>query len=530
MFRLLRYFAFTSAAVLLAAAVLLVTLYRQTAWDEVLNSAEQGNTVLAQSLANAIWLHHAERIEMSRNDIDRLGERSENHYLDEAIARLSLGLPVLKVKIFNADGVVVYSTDPKEIGEELDHNPERFAAARQGKTSSEILRRNDSHPSFNEFPGRDVVETYLPLHEPGGEMRGVFELYADVTERFSDIKQMSAGLLGGLLAGFALLYGGLLLVVRRAEQILRSQYVSLRESRKSLIVKNRALTAEIGRRTEIEAELREARDGAEAASRAKSQFLANMSHELRTPLNAVIGFSEVMVNELLGQVSPPRYREYAQDIRDSGRHLLALVNNVLDLAKVESGHMDVDLAPFDVADLVRETVRGVEPDIARNCNSLRVHFSKDLGTMVSDEIRVRGVLTNLIDNAAKFTRNGRIEVEVWWETDGGDGTESVLFRVSDTGIGMDERRIEAMFEEFTQHDSSITRSFGGTGLGLSICRRSCEALGGSIAIESAVGEGTTVTVRLPDGRRFQEAAYRNGAARRSARRSPDPARGRAAAE
>ena len=530
MFRLLRYFAISSAAVLFAAAVLLVILYRQTALDEVLHSAEQGNTVLAQSLANAIWLHHAESIETSRDDIDRLSERPETLYLDEAIARLSVGLPVLKVKIFNADGLVVYSTDAKEIGEELDHNPERFAAARQGNTSSEILRRNDSHPPFNEFPGRDVVETYLPLHGPGGEMRGVFELYADMTERFSDIKQMAAGLLGGLLVGFALLYGGLLLVVRRAEQILRSQYVSLRESRESLIAKNRALKAEIDRRAEIEAELREARDGAEAASRAKSQFLANMSHELRTPLNAVIGFSEVMVNELLGQVSPPRYRDYARDIRNSGRQLLALVNNVLDLAKVESGRMDVDLAPFDVADLVRESVRGVESDIARNCNRLRVDCAKDLGTMVSDETKVRGVLTNLIGNAAKFTRNGRIEVEARRETKGGDGAESVLFRVSDTGIGMDEQRIEAMFEEFTQHDGSITRSFGGTGLGLSICRRSCEALGGSIAIESAMGEGTTVTVRLPDGRRLREAEHRHGAAPRPARRSPDPAQGRAAAE
>lgn len=497
MFKLLRYFSVASAACLIAVTILLFVLYRQTAIEEVINSAENGNTVLAQSLANAIWLYHADQTgQMSLDDIDQLAERTETLYLDEAIERLSVGLPVLKIKIFNDDGVVVYSTNPDDIGQHLDHNAKHFDSARQGNTSSEILHGSDSVPSAGEFADRDVVETYLPVLGLGGEVRGVFELYADVSRKFTDIRRMSIALLSGLLVGAVLLYGGLLLVVDRAEKIMRSQYLSLRESRERLVEKNRALTAEISRRAEIEAELREARDGAEAANRAKSQFLANMSHELRTPLNAVIGFSQIMADEVLGCISPPRYRQYARDIRDSGQHLLALVNNVLDLAKIESGKMDIDMSPFDIHGIVHDSARTVESELVTNCNTLRVECPRDLGTMVSEEIKVRGVLVNLIGNAAKFTRNGRIEVEARWDSDSAD--EGVMFRISDTGIGMDEGRIEEMFDEFTQHDNSITRSFGGSGLGLSICRRHCEALGGSIMIESVPGEGTMVTVRLPD--------------------------------
>lgn len=499
MFKLLRYFAITSAVILVAVTILIFLVYRQTTIEEVLKSAEHGNTVLAQSLANAVWLNHADRlVPVSDEDIDGLAEQPETLYLGEVIDRLRMGLPVLKVKVFNAEGLVVYSTDPVDIGLKVDHNTEHFNSAQYGTTSSQFLHSNDPFSSTDQFPGRDVVETYLPVFGPDGDVRGVFELYADVTQRYTDIKAMGAALLGGLLVGSALLYGGLLLVVRRAGRIMERQYMSLRYSRERLKGKNRALAAEIRRRAEIEAELRETRDCAEAANRAKSQFLANMSHELRTPLNAVIGFSQVMVDETLGRVSPPRYREYAQDIQNSGRHLLALVNNVLDMAKVESGKMDVATNPFEIGNLVQDSVRDLKAQIAKNGNALRLDCPRNLGAMVSDEIKVRSVLINLVGNAAKFTRDGRIEIAVWREGGSGAGAACVVFRVSDTGIGMDEGRIEEMFEEFTQYDNSLTREFGGTGLGLAICRRICEALGGSIAIESNLGEGTAVTVRLPD--------------------------------
>ena len=494
MFKLLRYFAITSAAILVAVTILLFLLYRQTTIEEVLKSAEHGNTVLAQSLANAVWLNQADRlVPVPDHDIDGLAEQPDTLYLGEVIERLRMGLPVLKVKIFNAEGYVVYSTDPADIGLNADHNTEHFNSAQHGNTSSKFLHSSDPFSSTDEFPGRDVVETYLPMIGPDGDVHGVFELYADVTQRYTDIKAMGAALLGGLLVGSGLLYGGLLLVVRRAEKVMLSQYVSLRQSRERLVETNMALAKEIDRRVEIEAELREARDGAEAASRAKSQFLANMSHELRTPLNAVIGFSQIMVEEVMGQISPPRYRQYAEDIQNSGHHLLGLVNNVLDLARIETGRIDIDISPFDIHGLVEESARTVAGELATNCNTFRIHCPQDLGKMMSDEVKVRGVLVNLIGNAAKFTRNGHVEVEVRRDNGG------VMFRVSDNGIGMDEHRIEEMFDEFNQYDNSITRSFGGAGLGLAICRRYCEVLGGSISVESSLGEGTAVTVQLPDG-------------------------------
>jgi len=389
----------------------------------------------------------------------------------------------------------VYSTDPVEIGLNVDHNTEHFNSARYGITSSQFLHSNDPFSSTDGFPGRDVVETYLPMLGPDGDVRGVFELYADVTQRYADIKATGAALLGGLLVGSALLYGGLLLVVRRAGRIMERQYMSLRYSRECLKGKNRALAAEIRRRAEIEAELREARDSAEAASNAKSQFLANMSHELRTPLNAVIGFSQVMADEMLGHISPPRYRQYAQDIKDSGQHLLGLVNNILDLSKIEAGRLDIDSSQFAICRVIQESVGIVAPRIAANCNTLEVECPRDAGTMVSDEAKLRGVLVNLIGNAAKFTSNGHIEVKARWVRDGGE--RWIVFSVSDNGIGMDEGRIEEMFEQFTQHDNSNTRSFDGPGLGLALCRSYCEALGGSIEIDSNRGGGTTATVRLP---------------------------------
>jgi signal transduction histidine kinase len=229
-----------------------------------------------------------------------------------------------------------------------------------------------------------------------------------------------------------------------------------------------------------------------------------MSHELRTPLNAVIGFSEVIADEVFGRVTPSRYREYASDIRKSGRHLLALVNDVLDLARIEAGTMPSELGSVKVAGLVRGIVRAAKSDLADNGNTLVLSCPRTVGEMVTDEKKLRSVLTNLIGNAAKFTRDGRIEVDVGREES--QGRSWVVVRVSDTGIGMETDRVEEMFGEFTQQDPSIAKQFGGAGLGLAISRRFCESLGGGISVDSAPGEGVTMTVRLPDMADAQEAS------------------------
>lgn len=490
MFRLVRYFSVTSAIALLVVALALSFLYRKTTVDQLRRDTEIQSAVLTRSIANVIWARFAPHVRTaSRQTSQSLVFSPETSELHEALTPLAEELPILKIKIYDIAGLTVYSSDFDQIGESVIDNPEFVARAGRGEPANELSHKK----SFNGIGGyveeRDVVESYLPVRGGEGEVEGVFELYIDVTDRIFAIEHTSRILLAGLLGLFALLYGGLVFVVRRADRIVTAQYEDIEH-------KNTALTEEIAQRAKVEAALRVARDEAEASSRAKSLFLANMSHELRTPLNAVIGFSEIIANEVLGRVSPARYREYAVDIGNSGRHLLSLVSNVLDLAKVEAGKMEVHVGSFDIQALAGEAARTVEPECKANGNELIIDCPGGLGQMNSDEDKVRGILINLLGNAAKFTQGGRVELVVWRErTHGGDWT---VFKVHDTGVGMDNTRVEEMFGEFTQQDSSVTKTYGGTGLGLAISRRFAMLLRGLIAMESAPGQGTTATLRLPD--------------------------------
>jgi len=243
-----------------------------------------------------------------------------------------------------------------------------------------------------------------------------------------------------------------------------------------------------------DAELREARDRAEEANRAKSAFLANMSHELRTPLNAIIGYSEMMREE----AQDGGYEQFLPDlakVHGAGRHLLSLINDILDLSKIEAGKMDLFVEEFAVSPMIEEVVATVAPLMEANRNRLEVRCPDDAGTLRADLTRVRQVLFNLLSNASKFTEDGRVRLQVGRET-GLEG-ERVVFEVSDTGIGMTDEQMDKLFRPFTQADASTTRRYGGTGLGLVISRRFCQMMGGDVEVESTPGEGSRFTVRLP---------------------------------
>ena len=248
------------------------------------------------------------------------------------------------------------------------------------------------------------------------------------------------------------------------------------------------------RRKRAEEDLRAAKEEAEEANRAKSQFIANMSHELRTPLTAVIGYGEMLEEEAQDRGLDAMLDDLRK-INSSARHLLTLINDVLDISKIEAGKMEVHLETFDVAELIGELAGTVEDLVARKGNRLIVECAPDIGTMHSDPVKLRQSLINLLSNAAKFTENGTVRLEV--ERRGAGDTASMIFRVADTGIGMSQDQVTKLFQRFTQADASTTRRFGGTGLGLSITKSFVAMLGGEVAVDSIPDQGSVFALRLP---------------------------------
>jgi signal transduction histidine kinase len=243
-------------------------------------------------------------------------------------------------------------------------------------------------------------------------------------------------------------------------------------------------------------ELAEARDAAEAANRAKSVFLANTSHEVRTPLTAIIGYSEMMMEDLQGDEE--RMRPELERIGEAGQHLLGMINDILDISKIEAGRMELYLERFEVAALVRDVGAIIQPLAGRGGNRLEVDCPQNVGEMWADLTKVRQTLINLLSNACKFTERGVVSLRVERErsADAADG-EWVVFRVRDTGIGMTAEQQGRLFQAFQQADASTTRKYGGTGLGLAISRHFSRMMGGDIEVASEFGRGSVFTLRLP---------------------------------
>ena len=884
MFKLLRYFSIASAVALIAVTFALVYLYRDTAMEGLVVSAEGQNITLARSFANILWPRFSDYVmTVSETDGEKLRARPETAEIDEAVRALTAGLPVLKVKIYNLDGRTIYSSQPSQIGADKSHNPSFLKSARAGKPASKFSFRENFSAFSGKVFNRSLVESYLPIWGDDDAIEGVFELYTDVTPLVAMIDRRTDRLTVGLLITFALLYGILFVIVRRADQILKRQYTDLLESearfravvdnsptkihikdadgrytlvnpvaeklfgftdeeargktsydifpkevadaftahdravaesgemveemerftvedgvhtyltvkfpipdaqggvagvaaigtditeRKQVeeelakqsgllkttfesmsqginvydadlklvafnqryvdlwryppgfirlgmpfeeiarfkaergdygpgevealvtewvvamrqatplqsefttpdgtvfvmwrapmpgggvintftditerkkaeqalaeqsmllettfesisqgivvydkdlrvtafnqkyvdlcgypsgfvrlgmtiekVIRFRAERGDYGPAADIDALVRDrararrqgdvakrestgsdgtevivsrdtmpdggyvttftditeikrveealreseehmhqhvieleaakrqyqaqgkelatlvedlavARDQAEGANRAKSDFLALMSHELRTPLNAIIGFSEIIKSEMMGPIGNPKYGEYASDVFDSGQHLLGLINDILDLSKIEAGKMELEEEDVDVAEVIGSCLRLVTERAAKGGVELITEVPDDLPALRIDERKLRQILLNLLSNAVKFTPDGgSVTVRSWFRSEDG-----FVLQVADTGIGIAPENIERALTPFGQVDSRLDRKYEGTGLGLPLTKSLIEKHGGSLDLQSKVGAGTTVTVRFPKER------------------------------
>jgi signal transduction histidine kinase len=266
-------------------------------------------------------------------------------------------------------------------------------------------------------------------------------------------------------------------------------YEQLKQGSAELERKVQEATAELAQQNEL---LRRQHIEVEQASALKSQFLANMSHEFRTPLNAILGYTHMLLNGVTGQVSDAQRKSLSR-IDSNSRHLLALINDILDITRIEAGRMPLNLSTFKIPDLINEVMSELEPIIKRSNLEVTARTRGKLPPLKSDRQKVKQVVLNLLSNALKFTPAGSVIIAASY-----DGTgRMVSIEVRDTGVGIPVESQSKVFEDFRQLDSSPARGYGGTGLGLSICRRLAQMLGGTIDLKSTVGQGSNFTLKLP---------------------------------
>lgn len=285
-----------------------------------------------------------------------------------------------------------------------------------------------------------------------------------------------AGFLGFIVA---------LIVFKKVGQTSKNQRQHLREIKKINIALSNTAT-----------QLTIAKEQAERANQGKALFLANMGHELRTPLNAIIGYSELLSEQLEAKKLTSCINDCAK-ILLSGKHLLSLINGILDVSKIEAGQVEIFLELFEVKPLLIEAMETIKPLAKKNNNRLSLDVDDDFGQMYADMVKTRQILLNLLSNACKFTQDGEVRLEARQGYD--NGQQWCIFQVSDSGVGISPTQMEHIYEPFTQADGSTTRRFGGAGLGLTITKHFCELMGGKINLQSTLGTGTVAVVRIPKG-------------------------------
>jgi PAS domain S-box-containing protein len=419
------------------------------------------------------------------SDLRRASEEIEENYRKLRVAELQVRADRDRLNLIIdsvADPIVV--TDAGGATSLMNAHAERLFTIPQN--ASEIEQRwvqaNDAH--FSSFIAGMLVSAD---QRRVGEI-GLFD------PRTGEAMPVEA-IAGKILSDHGELTAVVTILHDRREALEKAQlYEQLKQASDELERKIQAATADIAQQNEL---LRRQAIELEQASALKSQFLANMSHEFRTPLNAMLGYTSMLLQGVAGQLEAPAKRQLAR-IESNGRHLLTIINEILDISRIEAGRMPLQISRFKVPELVAEVKAELEPIILRSKLSVVTHLDKDLPSLATDRQKVKQILLNFLSNALKFTHHGSVTVSA--RRNVRDRTVTLL--VSDTGIGIAATDQEKIFEDFRQLDNSPTRAYGGTGLGLSICRRLAQMLDGRIAVQSQVGRGSTFTLTLPvKGRR-----------------------------
>ncbi len=472
MFRLLRYFSITSALAILLVTFSLSFLYWKKENTQLTNVIEKQNVALARSFANIIWPRYSDYVNsVSVLDGDGLRTRPETRDIHRLLKSLTKGTPILKIKMYDLNGLTVYSSEFAQMGDSKSGNASFEATLKSGHPQTKTSFR-ETFPAFEgEVKKRHLVESYIPIKSADGTTEGVFELYSDATSLIEHIQKTTFQVVIGLLLCLGALYGVLFLIVRHADRIIHRQLDDIHKAQESAITANAA----------------------------KSNFLATMSHEIRTPLNGVLGLAQLLMDTDLNKDQQNKVKT----ILSSGETLLAIINDVLDMSRIEAASIELEEKTFDLREIITVIATPFQGQIDSKGLELNVTYNIDQAPILNgDPVRLRQILWNLISNAIKFTEQGTITVSINSLPQNDVRVKEVkdcayLISIIDTGPGIAPDRVDSIFDPFTQEDSSITRKHGGTGLGLTIVKQLAELMGGDVFIDSKLGQGTRFDVVLP---------------------------------